>query len=91
MLKGAQRNRARPTHGCSTSHGQFTRKDPFENVLKGAQRNRARPTHGCSTSHGQFTRKDPFDGITELDVEDAALESLITDASDTDAIDVEID
>ena len=35
--------------------------------------------------------KDPFDGITESDVENAAAESLIINASDTDAIDVEID
>ena len=35
--------------------------------------------------------KDPFDGITESDVEDAAPDSLNFDASDTDAIDVEMD
>ena len=53
---------------------------------------RARTAQSCSTSHEQFTRKDPFEGITESDVEDAAPESLIIDASDTaDAIDVEID
>ena len=33
--------------------------------------------------------KDPFDGITESDVEDAAPDSLIIDASDTEVIDVE--
>ena len=33
--------------------------------------------------------KDPFDGITESDDEDAAPDSLIIDASDTEVIDVE--
>ena len=33
--------------------------------------------------------KDPFDGITESDVEDAAPDSLIIDASDTEVIHVE--
>ena len=33
--------------------------------------------------------KDPFDGITESDVEDAAPDSLIIDASDTEVIDIE--
>ena len=32
---------------------------------------------------------DPFDGITESDIEDAAPESSVIDASDTDAIDDE--
>ena len=35
------------------------------------------------------TDKDPFDGITESDVEDAAPDSSIIDASDTEVIDVE--
>ena len=33
--------------------------------------------------------KDPFDGITESAIEDAAPDSLITDATDTEVIDVE--
>ena len=33
--------------------------------------------------------QDPFDGITESDVEDAAPDSLIIDASDTEVIDIE--
>ena len=33
--------------------------------------------------------KDPFDGITESDVEDAAPDRLIIDASDTEVIDIE--
>ena len=33
--------------------------------------------------------KDPFDGITESDVEDAALTNLLIDASDTEVIDIE--
>jgi len=33
--------------------------------------------------------KDPFDGITESDFEDAATNSLIIDASDTEVIDIE--
>ena len=33
--------------------------------------------------------KDPFDGITKSNVEDAAPDSLIIDASDTEVIDVE--
>ena len=33
--------------------------------------------------------RDPFDGITESDLEDAAPDSLIIDASDTEVIDVE--
>ena len=32
---------------------------------------------------------DLFDGITESDVEDTAPESLIIDASDTDAVNIE--
>ena len=58
---------------------------------KAALQCRARTAHDCLTSHEQFTRKDPFDGITKSDVEDDAPESLIIDASDTDAIDVETD
>jgi len=33
--------------------------------------------------------KDPFDGITESNVEDAAPDSFIIDASDTEVIDIE--
>ena len=33
--------------------------------------------------------RDPFDGITESDLEDAAPDSLIIDASDTEVFDVE--
>ena len=33
--------------------------------------------------------KDPFNGITEYGVEDAAPDSLIIDASDTEVIDIE--
>ena len=33
--------------------------------------------------------KDPFDGITESDVEDAAPDRLIIDASETEVIDIE--
>ena len=33
--------------------------------------------------------KDPFDGITESDIEDAAPDRLIIDASDTEVIDIE--
>ena len=54
---------------------------PYSNILNGSRLS----NKPLSNSRD----KDPFDGITESDVEDAAPDSLIIDASDTEVIDVE--
>ena len=64
---------------------------PFSSLLQGksALPCRSNRLKVVQQAMSNLRDKDPFDRITESDVEDAAPDSLIIDASDTEVIDIE--